>query len=129
MADLWKTGDVVTAEKLNRIIFANMTREADDPENPSYYRTDIRPADVFDESNMPVGLVIFVNAGADESGSGGAEYAFTNVIAYNATDGYHIDAVTLAGSNGTTHIPLFAASRNDYFASARDNGEPIGGTR
>jgi len=62
-----------------------------------------------------------VTAGCDESGSG-AEYAFTNVIAYSTTDGYFIDAVKLAGSRGTAHIPLFAASRTDYFANARDNG-------
>lgn len=50
MADLWKDVDVITADKLNRIVFCGMT-ETDNEDDGSYTLTlDITPDDILDEN-------------------------------------------------------------------------------
>ena len=58
MADLWKDGDVITADKLNRIVFCGMT-EHDNEDDDGYTITlDITPDDILDENGYKPRMII-----------------------------------------------------------------------
>lgn len=49
MADLWKNGDIITADKLNKIVFCEYTYQINNPEGTSItYTLDLTPEDIFD---------------------------------------------------------------------------------
>lgn len=58
MADLWRDGDLITAAKLNRIVFANETVVFDENERETGRTLDITPNDIFDENNNCTAYVI-----------------------------------------------------------------------
>ena len=98
MADLWKTGDVVTAAKLNRIVFATETYTYDESAGETIKTLDIAPADIFDENNNPtVALVIAVYRDTNFDGKGGTsdEATLFTRVRHDNTMGYQ-----LANGNG-----------------------------
>jgi len=112
MADLWKNGDVITAEKLNRIVFANMTRQVQS-DGSQTYQTDITPADMLDENNIPIGWIIFVETYYEESFAETYYYVVSDV---RYEDGGYIIDVAQIGS--PIHTKLSAASKTDFFTAS-----------
>lgn len=105
-ADLWKDGDVITAEKLNRIVFANAM--AIDENGNS--QLNITPDDVFDENNVPTSLVVVV-----VEGSTYCNFYISRTLGFMST--YSI-IVPTANEN----MMFTASSRTDYFTTADESG-------
>ena len=115
MTELWKNGDIITAEKLNRIVFANFTTEQDG--DYVILQSDITPDDVFDENNMPIGLVILVEKSSDEYGNT-AMYMITVGAYYLPDDGtYTLDVLNygIPTPDSSKTVQFRAESRTDQF--------------
>ncbi len=107
MADLWKDGDVITAEKLNRIVFANVTAT----DSGNILQLDITPQDVFNENNIPTNFVVirYLNGTA-------CMYSFAYGLGF-VEDKYMI-AINIDGNDSS----FTASSRTDYFTTADESG-------
>lgn len=110
MADLWKNGDVITAEKLNRIVFANITWL-----DENNLRLDITPEDVFDEDNVPSRVVIvsYLNGTA-------CMYSIAEALGF--VEDKYVISINIDGANKS----FTASSRTNYFTTG---GGDDGGTK
>ena len=106
MADLWKDGDVITAEKLNRIVFANVTAT-----DGNILQLDITPNDVFDENDTSTSLVVvrYPNGTA-------CMYSIAGVFAF--FEDKYVISINMDGANES----FIASSRTDYFTNDTSGG-------
>lgn len=112
MANLWKDGDVITAEGLNRFVVANLLTIE------SVTRLDITPADVFDDSNKLLGLIVINMVAADSNGTE-CYYLFVIGSYYSAAnDTYELQAFDPQDSSSHMYV---ANGRTDYFVPQSNN--------
>ncbi len=115
MADLWKNGDVITADRLNKFIIANIIEEN------GALRLDITPEDIFDENNNFNGFMIIRQAFdyTQNNGIVGYGYLFTVASGYDPTQ----DVYQIIVSNLRSVNPLeFNAVKGEYFEQTDDGG-------
>lgn len=106
MANLWKDGDVITAEKLNRIAFTRMV-------NDQTGELDITPADIFDENNVPIVYMLILYMCQDNIVS----ITISRDIEYDSLSGkYLLHTANLIDFNT---IDFESSSRTQAFATAK----------
>ncbi len=115
MTELWKNGDIITAKKLNKIIFVNITKQVQIEEQSIIYQTDITPADVLDENNIPIGWIIFIESSYEESLAVTNYFIASDVLYQNGK--YIVDANPIGAS---INMQFSAASKTDFFTASRD---------
>lgn len=116
MADLWKDGDVITAEKLNRFVLtrATMTEE----NNQITVTLDITPNDIFGADNNLNSFVVI-------DGQNNTETMITSSFMFGYSSQYNTESGSyrLGVSNiiDSDTIYFDASSRTDYFVAVLDN--------
>lgn len=105
MANLWKDGDVITAEKLNKFVFANIVTGGESDK----LSLDITPGDVFDENNKLACFVVFRFGYEDTD----YKYVYVHNSSYDAQSGtYVLYAKDLLGVDTFTFI---STAKTDFF--------------
>lgn len=116
MANLWKDGDVITAEKLNRFVIAHATTTEEN--NQTITTLDITPNDVFDNDNQ---LNSFIIISGQVIGKSTIEGNFAIVCNWGyvvLNDLYMLSAIEFS-DNEKLHFD--APSRTDYFVAVIDD--------
>ncbi len=108
-ADLWKDGDVITAEKLNRIVFAGSIEVGD---VAGTIKLNITPDDVFDENGAAKSLVIIID-GEQLSNGYSTGFIIANELFSNTND----NTYSVVYDTKT----FMASSRTDYFTLQNEN--------
>ena len=108
-ADLWKDGDVITAEKLNRIVFAGSIEVGD---VAGTIKLNITPDDVFDENGAAKSLVIIID-GEQLSNGYSTGFIIADELFFNTSDNTY--SVVYGPKTFMT------SSRTDYFTLQNEN--------
>lgn len=114
MADLWKDGDVITAEKLNRFVMAHATMTEEN--NQMTITLDITPNDIFDVNNNLNSFVVI-----DTQNNTETMIRTTFLFGYASSFENGLYVFYTQDNSGNHQFEFEAASRTDYFVVVLDN--------
>ncbi len=121
----WKDGDVITAEKMNKLEQAvNQASNNVLVIEPSGDGLNVTPNDIENafENNSRIAMKYVVDNGNGQSYSKSlCELCFYG-LEYNPNDGYLFSGQQVVNNN-IEHIEFYAPSKNDYFVVPSDSDE------